>query len=68
MNVQMLAEKIGIHKTTLYRKIKGEVKFYTRDVYAIAKVLNLTTDDINAIFFPDFNQEEGDADAKSKPL
>ena len=52
MNVSDLAEKIGIDKATLYRKINsGGDGFTIRDVNLIARALNLGFDEINSIFF-----------------
>lgn len=52
MNVAELAEKIGIDKATLYRKLGSEGKNITiYEAGIMAKELNLTFDEINAIFF-----------------
>lgn len=50
---QQIAEKIGISKTALYRKMKGEVQFRLCEITSIIKELNLKEAEINTIFFAD---------------
>lgn len=51
-NVSELAEKIGIDKATLYRKLGSDGKNITiHEAGVIARELGLTFDEINAIFF-----------------
>ena len=53
-NVNEVAKEIGIDKSTLYRKIKSNGATLTiKEVTAIAKCLQLSYDDIRAIFFKD---------------
>ena len=53
-NVNEVAKEIGIDKSTLYRKIKSNGANLTiKEVTAIAKCLQLSYDDIKAIFFKD---------------
>lgn len=54
MSISDLAEKIGISKSTLYQKINGNVSFTIDEVILIAKMLDLTKDEFNNIFFADF--------------
>lgn len=52
MTVTMLAEKIGVDRATLYRKLSnnGETML-VKDANAIVSVLGLTADEALAIFF-----------------
>lgn len=52
MNVSELAAKIGMDKSTLYRKIANDGESMTvKDANAIVRALNLTSADAIAIFF-----------------
>ena len=52
MNVEILAEKIGMNKSTLYRKLGSTDDVFTiREADLIAKELKLTYSETNAIFF-----------------
>ena len=52
MSVSELAELVNIDKATFYRKLNanGET-FLIREADAISKALNLTGEEVNAIFF-----------------
>ena len=52
LTVAILAEKIGIDRATLYRKLSnnGETML-VKDANAIVAALNLTADEAMAIFF-----------------
>ena len=50
-SIPMLADKIGIGKKAFYQKIRGETQFKLCEIQSIAAALDLTADDINAIFF-----------------
>lgn len=55
MSISDLAEKMGISKSTLYQKINNNgVSFTIDEVVTISKVLNLSKDEFNNIFFADF--------------
>lgn len=55
MSISDLAEKIGISKSTLYQKINNNGASFTIDeVVTISKILNLSKDEFNNIFFADF--------------
>ena len=54
MSISDLAEKMEISKSTLYQKINGNVSFTIDEVILIAKMLDLTKDEFNNIFFADF--------------
>lgn len=52
MNVSELAAKIGMDKSTLYRKIANDGESMTvKDANAIVRALNLSSADAIAIFF-----------------
>ena len=55
LSVQELADKIGVDKATLYRKLNanGET-FLIKEADAISKVLGLTGEEVNAIFFSQY--------------
>ena len=46
-----LAEALGIDDATLYRKKAGTSDFYRKEIQMIKEVLNLSDDDVRAIFF-----------------
>lgn len=50
-NQQKLAEAIGITLSTYYRKETGQREFSRDEIEKLAKVLCLTAQDVNAIFF-----------------
>ena len=51
MSVEDLAQRMGINKVTLYRKIKGESQFDLNEIKEVAAILNLTQNEIFSIFF-----------------
>lgn len=52
INIPKLAVKIGIDKSTLYRKMNSEGENITiKEANLIAKELNLTSEEVNSIFF-----------------
>lgn len=52
MSVEKVASAMGIDKSTLYRKINANGETISiKEATLIAKILRLTADDINAIFF-----------------
>lgn len=52
LNVTLLAEKIGIDRATLYRKLndRGE-RLTIKEANAIVEILDLTEEESTAIFF-----------------
>lgn len=50
-NVETLASKIGIDKSTLYRKLNEGEKLTIGDAQKIKAELELTDDEANIIFF-----------------
>lgn len=51
--VSTIAEKMGISRTTFYRKLNGEREFQISEIEAICDILRLTTDEKKHIFFAD---------------
>ena len=52
MSVSELAEKIGMDKSTLYRKLNNNAEtLLVKEAKAIASVLGLTSDEAAVIFF-----------------
>ncbi len=55
MTVEALAEKMGIDRSTLYRKMSNDGEtMLVKDANRIVSVLNLTQQDAIAIFFSHF--------------
>ncbi len=55
MNVAKLAQKIGIDRATLYRKMENNGDtMLVRDANNIVSALNLTSEEAVAIFFSQF--------------
>lgn len=55
LNISELASKIGIDRATLYRKINSDGKNFTiEEADLISRELNLTYNEVNAIFFSQY--------------
>lgn len=55
INVEELADKIGMDRSTLYRKLSANGENFTiKDADSISKALDLTYAEVNAIFFSQF--------------
>lgn len=50
-NVETLAEKIGIDRSTMYRKLNGDVSITVAEANKIKDALDLTNDEARSIFF-----------------
>jgi hypothetical protein len=46
-----LANRLGIDAATFYRKKKGESDFYRREIQIIKKLLQLSNEEVDIIFF-----------------
>lgn len=58
LNVSMLADKIGIDRTTLYRKLNGNGSMFTiKEADAIVRELNIPPEEAMSIFFNQFVAE-----------
>lgn len=51
INADILSDKLGINIGTFYRKMNGESEFDRSELQIIRNVLNLSIDDMDAIFF-----------------
>lgn len=51
MNVEALAEKIGIDRSSMYRKLNNFEKITIGEAQKIKDVLNLSDEDAKTIFF-----------------
>lgn len=51
MNVESTAERIGIDKATLYRRLKNPNEITIREADALAEVLEMTFEEATTIFF-----------------
>lgn len=55
MSIEEVSKMIGIDKSTFYRKLASDGATFTiGEVDKISKVLSLSVDDINSIFFSSF--------------
>lgn len=55
MNVETLANIVGMDKATLYRKINANGESFTiKEADSISKALNLTYEEVNSIFFSQY--------------
>lgn len=54
MTVSDLADKIGINRASLYRKLDNSDSFTLREADAIASALSLSREDAVAIFFSQY--------------
>ena len=46
-----LAEYLGLSEQAFYNKIQGETEFKGSEIKGLAKILHLSMQDVNAIFF-----------------
>lgn len=55
LSVEEIADKIGIDRSTFYRRLNsGGENFLIKEVDAIAKILNLTSNEAATIFFAQY--------------
>lgn len=55
LNVEAMADKMGIDGATLYRRLSNNGNTFTiGEADQISKILNLTKDEVNAIFFSQY--------------
>lgn len=50
LNIETLAKKIGLSRSSMYRKLSSEEKLTVDDVQKIKGALNLSTSDVALIF------------------
>lgn len=53
MPITFIARKIGISRESLYNKLNESVEFKASEICSIAKVLHLTMEERDGIFFDD---------------
>lgn len=51
--LQFLAEKCGLDRSTLYKKIQNQSEFKQTEISALIELLKLSDADCNRIFFAD---------------
>ena len=54
MNVETLASRIGMDRATLYRRMADGDNFTIGEAAAISRELELTAEEVHAIFFAQF--------------
>ena len=60
MSIEDLAREIGVNKSTLYRKIQNKGETITiKEANLIRKALNLSGEEVIAIFFSDHVVKQG---------
>lgn len=51
INVETLAKKIGINRSTMYRKLNEDISITMTEANKIKEILCLTNEEASAIFF-----------------
>ena len=51
LKMQSIAEKLGMSRASLWKKLSGRVEFKVSEITEICKVLNLSNDERDSIFF-----------------
>ena len=51
ISVSQLADMVGVNQATMYRRFNGGENFSIKEASEIAKILNLSADELNDIFF-----------------
>ena len=51
--ISTIADKMGISRTTFYKKLNGERDFQVSEIESICDILRLTNDEKKHIFFAD---------------
>jgi len=51
LSVPKIADIIGIGKKSFYSKLKGETQFKQKEISDLKRMLNLSNEQVNAIFF-----------------
>lgn len=51
--ITAIAEKMGISRQSLYLKLNGQREFKTSEMQNICRILRLTSEEMNLIFFAD---------------
>lgn len=53
LSIPKMASVVGIGKKTMYQKMRGERQFKQREILIIKNTLELTSEQVNNIFFVD---------------
>ncbi|MCB5701484.1 helix-turn-helix domain-containing protein [Megasphaera elsdenii] len=53
LSMAVVADRLGVNETTLYRKIKGKSDFSRAEIQALKAILGMTTDECVKVFFAD---------------
>lgn len=56
MTMVAIAQKSGITRETLYNKLKGQGEFKASEIIGLTKVLRLSTEERDAIFFNSWSE------------
>ena len=51
ISAEMIASRLGLNITTIYRRFNEPDSFTVKEVYEIAKMLGLTAEEVDSIFF-----------------
>lgn len=51
LKTQSVAEKLGISRASLWKKLSGRVEFKVSEIAGLSKVLDLTNEERDYIFF-----------------
>lgn len=51
ITVSQLADLVGVNQATMYRRFNAGENFSIKEASEIAKILNLTAEELNNIFF-----------------
>lgn len=51
MSIASVADKMGIHKSTFYRKMSGDCPITIHDADLLVGILDLTAEEAKSIFF-----------------
>ena len=60
-----MAKNLGINLATLYRKINGESDFTLSELKQLKKMLGLSKEDVDRIFFDDILTETQESEVKT---
>lgn len=53
LTIADVAGQLNINPTTLHRKISGESEFTRKEIQQLRSILNMSAEEIDAIFFAD---------------
>ena len=53
VTIEKVAKETNMDPATFYRKKIGESDFYRKEIQILRKILNLTSDEVDSIFFDD---------------